>query len=323
MFVMDTNCLAACFALMAANNHPCSCCCCSFKCQKPAPFWPATNVILPATTTTHLLLIRCLHAIKSFVLLHAQSRSSAKKGKRPSSGGACAPLLHHFVRLRPPRSSRQHPLAGLWKGLYGPHGLEILSISYDFSLSSARIVCTKVTGKAGVLQHAVVRVTTLCCIGCLCVFDCCHVCVCRFVGLGHAVVSTNAWWLTCVLHKHMHASCEMLLHLAAACYILLHVALLSDRYCSTRHRCPNTHLSRHAQTPNLQPSPCHHCAGLMPWDLLHPTLLPAWFMHHCCSSVLVLSFHAQVTPMCLLVKTPGLLQPHPYLSPGLNVSHGS
>jgi hypothetical protein len=50
------------------------------------------------------------------------------------------------------RPTRQHPHAGLWKGQYGPHGLELSSVSYDFSGSSARITCTKLTG-GGRLQQ--------------------------------------------------------------------------------------------------------------------------------------------------------------------------
>lgn len=46
-----------------------------------------------------------------------------------------------------PQPSRQHPLAGLWYGLYGAdHGMEVVSVAYDFSGRSARLVATKVTG---------------------------------------------------------------------------------------------------------------------------------------------------------------------------------
>lgn len=48
--------------------------------------------------------------------------------------------------MQVPRPSRQHSLAGLWHGVYGIHGLEVVTLGYDFSGRSARIVCTKVTG---------------------------------------------------------------------------------------------------------------------------------------------------------------------------------
>mmetsp|Transcript_15325 Transcript_15325/g.27276 ORF Transcript_15325/g.27276 Transcript_15325/m.27276 type:complete len:547 (-) Transcript_15325:510-2150(-) len=37
----------------------------------------------------------------------------------------------HFVRLQIPKPSPHFPQVGLWKGLYGPHGLEVISVSYD------------------------------------------------------------------------------------------------------------------------------------------------------------------------------------------------
>lgn len=92
------------------------------------------------------------------------SRSSAKRAGRragtgsnggssgglfgrspPGPGISVPPLAHHFERLVVPPSSKQHPLAGLWKGVYGPHGLEVLSVLYDFSAAAARIVATKVS----------------------------------------------------------------------------------------------------------------------------------------------------------------------------------
>jgi hypothetical protein len=60
-------------------------------------------------------------------------------GSSGGSGSAPPPLLHHFTRLPVPVPTRQHPLAGLWSALYGPHGLEVLRIEYDFTGSAAVI----------------------------------------------------------------------------------------------------------------------------------------------------------------------------------------
>lgn len=48
------------------------------------------------------------------------------------------------------RASRQHPLAGMWKGMYGPHGLEMQRVEYRFDGPSAKIVAVKVLGDANV-----------------------------------------------------------------------------------------------------------------------------------------------------------------------------
>jgi hypothetical protein len=60
-------------------------------------------------------------------------------------------VIYHFRRVTgplraPPSKSHPHQLAGLYKGLYGPHGCEVLSVSYDFSGSAAQIIATKLTG---------------------------------------------------------------------------------------------------------------------------------------------------------------------------------
>jgi hypothetical protein len=74
---------------------------------------------------------------------------SGRRNRR--AGSEAPPVIHHFRRvpgpLRAPASkSHPHQLAGLYKGLYGPHGCEMLAVSYDFSGSAAQIVATKVTG---------------------------------------------------------------------------------------------------------------------------------------------------------------------------------
>uniref|UniRef100_A0A383V8X1 Uncharacterized protein n=1 Tax=Tetradesmus obliquus TaxID=3088 RepID=A0A383V8X1_TETOB len=93
-----------------------------------------------------------------YELLRFMQGTVQKSGRRSRrSGGSSAnraPLLHHFSRVpcpsRQQRSQHPHRLAGLWKGLYGPHGCELLSLSLDFSQRSARIVATKLTGDVNV-----------------------------------------------------------------------------------------------------------------------------------------------------------------------------
>ena len=55
----------------------------------------------------------------------------------------------HLERVLRPVPSRRHPMAGLWKADYGPGGVQIVLISYDFTGPAARIVGVKV---APVLQ---------------------------------------------------------------------------------------------------------------------------------------------------------------------------
>ena len=54
------------------------------------------------------------------------------------------PVLHHLSRVDRPVPSAKHPLAGLWKGHCGRHGVQVMVVSYDFSGPAARIVATKV-----------------------------------------------------------------------------------------------------------------------------------------------------------------------------------
>lgn len=79
---------------------------------------------------------------------HTQTRSGRRNRR---AGSEAPPVIHHFRRvprpLRAPASkSHPHQLAGLFKGLYGPHGCEMLAVAYDFSSSAAQIVATKLTG---------------------------------------------------------------------------------------------------------------------------------------------------------------------------------
>ncbi|GLC34138.1 F-box only protein 31 [Pleodorina starrii] len=89
----------------------------------------------------------------------AGSRSGSRKNRNrgagagpgggspgPFGGGRQAVILKHLVRLQVAAPSRQRPLAGLWTGVYGPHGLEIVSLGYEGRGSSGRIVATKITG---------------------------------------------------------------------------------------------------------------------------------------------------------------------------------
>jgi hypothetical protein len=52
--------------------------------------------------------------------------------------------LLHLVRVARPVPTQRHPLAGLWKADYGPNGIQIVQVSYDFTGTAARIVAVKV-----------------------------------------------------------------------------------------------------------------------------------------------------------------------------------
>ncbi|PNW70499.1 hypothetical protein CHLRE_17g722450v5 [Chlamydomonas reinhardtii] len=96
----------------------------------------------------------------------AGSRSSGrKKDKRGVSGGMGggggggpagggvrrqAAILQHLVRLKVAAPSRQRPMSGVWSGVYGPHGVEVVSLGYEGTGSRARLVATKVTGDPNV-----------------------------------------------------------------------------------------------------------------------------------------------------------------------------
>ncbi|KAG2497386.1 hypothetical protein HYH03_004543 [Edaphochlamys debaryana] len=94
----------------------------------------------------------------------ARSGGGRKNRARGGPGGASGSLtanrqpqvLEHLKRLKAAAPSRQRPLAGLWSGIYGPHGLEIISLAYEGSGGSggrgggARLVATKLTGDPNV-----------------------------------------------------------------------------------------------------------------------------------------------------------------------------
>ena len=62
----------------------------------------------------------------------------------PPFVGMPTPVLHHLTRVERPLPSARHPLAGLWKGHCGRHGVQVMALTYDFSGPAARIVATKV-----------------------------------------------------------------------------------------------------------------------------------------------------------------------------------
>jgi hypothetical protein len=86
-----------------------------------------------------------------------QARGSRRRrrvgggGGGGSGGGEVPVCVQHFSRMPGPvraPASKAHPhqLAGLYKGLFGFHGCEMLAVSYDFSERQARIIATKLTG---------------------------------------------------------------------------------------------------------------------------------------------------------------------------------
>lgn len=62
------------------------------------------------------------------------------------------PVIHHLKRVTDPLTaptSKAHPhqLSGLFKGMYGPLGCEMIAVSYDVSGSAAQIMARKLTGE--------------------------------------------------------------------------------------------------------------------------------------------------------------------------------
>jgi hypothetical protein len=77
----------------------------------------------------------------------------ARVRRRRSAVGAVVPgpTLHHLRRVDPPpRPTVRHPLSGLWAGDYGPAGVQVVRLAYDFSGRAARLIADKVTGDEGV-----------------------------------------------------------------------------------------------------------------------------------------------------------------------------
>ncbi|CAD7701582.1 unnamed protein product [Ostreobium quekettii] len=84
--------------------------------------------------------------------VRSSRRSGSRRPQRTAQGSdfGCVPKFHHMVRLLVPSPTRHTSLAGIWKGSYGPHGVEVIKIEYDFSGSSAQIVATKLIGDPNV-----------------------------------------------------------------------------------------------------------------------------------------------------------------------------
>jgi hypothetical protein len=99
----------------------------------------------------------CASAVRLFI---QQNRSSRRSRRSGGSRDTVCPALHHFDRVVLKQTSG-HPLEGLWKGLYGPHGCELLAIRYDPSGSFARIVATKMTGEPGAKNTNTLRLGAL------------------------------------------------------------------------------------------------------------------------------------------------------------------
>lgn len=79
-------------------------------------------------------------------------RNSCRRTHRLSQGLDIdfVPRLHYMLRLVVPVPTKNTSLAGIWKGFYGQHGLEIIKVEYDFSGVSAQIVATKLLGDPNV-----------------------------------------------------------------------------------------------------------------------------------------------------------------------------
>ena len=91
-----------------------------------------------------LLALASLHAMSSKILT-SQRENTIPGSTWPIAGlqGRAVEVLHLERVVRPPHSKR-HPMAGLWKADYGPGGVQIILISYDFTGPAARIVAIKV-----------------------------------------------------------------------------------------------------------------------------------------------------------------------------------
>ena len=77
------------------------------------------------------------------------------------SQGRAVEVLH-LERVVRPLKSKRHPMAGLWKADYGPGGVQIILVNYDFSGPAARIVAIKVPSTATCTeQHCRIVLTFL------------------------------------------------------------------------------------------------------------------------------------------------------------------
>lgn len=68
-------------------------------------------------------------------------------GKHVPAGGSLVCTRHDLIRVPRPVPTAKHRLAGLWKGFYGRHGVQVVQVVYDFTGSSARIIACKVCVK--------------------------------------------------------------------------------------------------------------------------------------------------------------------------------
>lgn len=89
------------------------------------------------------------HEMLRFMQGTVASRPRRRRSSRslPSGGtqGECT-SVYHLCYVHRPMPTARHSLQGLWKGDYGPNGIQVVQIVYDFTGSAARLVATKVTG---------------------------------------------------------------------------------------------------------------------------------------------------------------------------------
>lgn len=57
-----------------------------------------------------------------------------------------------LLRVRQPVPTRVHPLQGLFRGVYGAHGIQVLAVEYTFAGPAAKICATKVGAPSRVAQ---------------------------------------------------------------------------------------------------------------------------------------------------------------------------
>ncbi|CAL8466796.1 g6332 [Coccomyxa elongata] len=89
------------------------------------------------------------HEMLRFMQGTVASKPRRRRSSRSlSSGGAHgeSTRVYHLCYVHRPMPTARHPLQGLWKGDYGPNGVQVVQIMYDFTGSAARLVATKVTG---------------------------------------------------------------------------------------------------------------------------------------------------------------------------------
>eukprot|EP00898_Chlorokybus_atmophyticus_P005041 jgi/Chlat1/5538/Chrsp369S00841 len=86
------------------------------------------------------------HEFCRFLTERVASPGASRRRRQSRSGRESpGPVVQHFVRIVVVPPSVEGPLQGLWRGVYGRHGLQVVSIKYN---PDGRIICTKVTGDA-------------------------------------------------------------------------------------------------------------------------------------------------------------------------------